>query len=229
MEERAIIMHNRISRTLRLVLLTAVTAAVLATSAFAASYKTTASVYLRERPRVNADTIKVIKSGAKVQSIKDSKDGEWMKVTYGSQTGYVYKKFLRAVASPQSDLTERTTTSGTGSIVGWNFASTDLSANASNGVSLGQFKLTFYCGCTVCSEQWGTQTATGTTCVEGRTIAVDPTVIPYGSKVHIDGFGDFIAEDCGGAIKGNRIDIYVADHARCNALGVQYANVTIID
>ena len=223
-------MHYRISRTVRMVLLTAVTTAVLATSAFAASYRTTANVYLRERPRVTADTIKVIKSGAKVQSIKDSKDGEWLKVSYGSQEGYVYKKFLRAVASPQSDVVEQTTTgiSSASSIVGWNFASTDLSETASDGVNLGQFKLTFYCGCTACSEQWGKQTATGTTCQEGRTIAVDPTVIPYGSKVHIEGFGDFIAEDCGGAIKGNRIDIYVEDHDRCNALGVQYANVTIV-
>ena len=44
--------------------------------------------------------------------------------------------------------------------------------------------------------------------VEGQTIAVDPRVIPYGTKVIIGGH-IFTAEDCGGAIQGNHIDIYV--------------------
>ena len=46
---------------------------------------------------------------------------------------------------------------------------------------------------------------------EGRTIAVDPEVIPYGTKVLIDGH-TYIAEDTGGAIKGNKIDIFVDSH-----------------
>lgn len=112
-----------------------------------------------------------------------------------------------------------------GGIVSKKSGSTLTTAILNNSKCLGQFKLTFYCGCPICSEQWGTQTATGVTATEGRTIAVDPKVIPYGTKVHIDGFGDFIAEDCGGAIKGNRIDIFVSDHQRCNNLGVQYAAV----
>ena len=112
-----------------------------------------------------------------------------------------------------------------GGIVSKKSGSTLTTAILNNSKCLGNFKLTFYCGCPICSEQWGTQTATGVTATEGRTIAVDPKVIPYGTKVHIDGFGDFIAEDCGGAIKGNRIDIFVSDHQRCNNLGVQYAAV----
>ena len=52
-------------------------------------------------------------------------------------------------------------------------------------------------------------TSTGTKPKWG-TIAVDPSVIPYGTKVYIPQFGQtFIAEDCGGAIKGNKIDIYI--------------------
>ena len=71
-------------------------------------------------------------------------------------------------------------------------------------------------------------TATGTTLTEGRTIAVDPSVIPLGSRVFIEGFGVFIAEDVGGAIKGSKIDIAVTTHARANELGVQYANVYLL-
>lgn len=52
-------------------------------------------------------------------------------------------------------------------------------------------------------------TSTGTTPKWG-TIAVDPSIIPYGTKVYIPQFNKtFIAEDCGGAIKGNKIDIYM--------------------
>lgn len=53
-------------------------------------------------------------------------------------------------------------------------------------------------------------TSTGVIAEEGRTIAVDPDVIPYGSEVLIDGH-IYIAEDCGSAVKGNVIDIFVEE------------------
>jgi 3D (Asp-Asp-Asp) domain-containing protein len=78
-------------------------------------------------------------------------------------------------------------------------------------ISLGEFTITHYCACSRCCGKSDGVTATGTQATEGRTIAVDPEVIPYGTKVLIDGH-EYIAEDCGSAIKGQRIDIYVADH-----------------
>lgn len=72
-------------------------------------------------------------------------------------------------------------------------------------------KLTAYCPCTECSGKWGKKTKLGTTAKEGRTIAVDPDVIPLGSAVLIEG-KVYIAEDIGGAVKGNHIDIYFDEH-----------------
>ncbi|MDT3428774.1 uncharacterized protein YabE (DUF348 family) [Paenibacillus forsythiae] len=62
----------------------------------------------------------------------------------------------------------------------------------------------------------GTRTASGTRVTEGRTIAVDPRVIPIGWWVYIEGLGLRRAEDTGGAIKGNKIDVYYdsLSHAR---------------
>lgn len=56
-------------------------------------------------------------------------------------------------------------------------------------------------------------TKTGTKVLEGRTIAVDPDVISLGSEVRIPCLSSYtyIAEDIGGAIKGNKIDIYMKD------------------
>jgi cell wall-associated NlpC family hydrolase/3D (Asp-Asp-Asp) domain-containing protein len=87
------------------------------------------------------------------------------------------------------------------------------------------------------------KTATGTTPKEGRTIAVDPLVIPLHSKVKIECSaypevnGTYIAEDTGSAIKGKRIDIYFNDlppadpytaRARMLKFGRQHVKVTIL-
>ena len=65
------------------------------------------------------------------------------------------------------------------------------------------------------SSKWGGETATGTKRAEGRTVAVDPNIIPLGTKLNID-FpkpfdymdGTYIAEDTGNAINGKRVDVY---------------------
>ncbi|CEK35046.1 SH3 domain-containing protein [Paraclostridium sordellii] len=73
-----------------------------------------------------------------------------------------------------------------------------------------------------------TITATGTTPKWG-TIAVDPSVIPYGTKVYIPKFDMvFTAEDCGGAIKGNKIDIFMNSEAECNSFGRQNIEIQIL-
>ena len=71
-------------------------------------------------------------------------------------------------------------------------------------------------------------TATGTKPKWG-TIAVDPSIIPYGTKVYIPQFNKtFIAEDCGGAIKGNKIDIYMNDEESVKNWGRKTIDICII-
>lgn len=66
-------------------------------------------------------------------------------------------------------------------------------------------------------------------------VAVDPRIIPLGSHLYIesgDGFRDYgfaTAEDTGGAIKGNKIDLFVADHDFAKQFGVRYVKVYILD
>ena len=87
------------------------------------------------------------------------------------------------------------------------------------------FTVTAYCCCEKCCGKninhpaYGV-TATGTKATEGRTIAVDPNVIPLGSTVYLNN-QPYIAEDTGSAIKGNKIDIFINDHQRAQNFGVQ--------
>lgn len=105
------------------------------------------------------------------------------------------------------------------------------SAELAIGEPLGEFRLTAYCPCMKCCGKTDGITSTGTLAAEGRTIAVDPRVIPYGSAVTIY-FADgtvhtYTAEDCGGAIKENRIDVFFSSHDAALAFGVQSAMVYV--
>lgn len=72
-------------------------------------------------------------------------------------------------------------------------------------------------------------TATGTVPRWG-TIAVDPTIIPYGTKVYIPQFDEyFIAEDCGGGIKGNKIDIFMNSESQCDNWGKRSIDIYIVE
>ena len=95
--------------------------------------------------------------------------------------------------------------------------------------NLGSFRLSFYCTCEKCCGAYATGlTKSGTTVTEGRTIAVDPKVIPLGSRVYIAGYGVFIAEDVGSAIKENKIDIAVGNHEQALKLGIDEATVYLV-
>lgn len=97
---------------------------------------------------------------------------------------------------------------------------------------MGEFRITHYCPCVECCGKDDGITATGTVATEGRTIAVDPNVIPYGSRVAIyydDGrLGYYTAEDCGGSVKGLEADVFISDHDLAWNMGVKSGSVYII-
>jgi 3D (Asp-Asp-Asp) domain-containing protein len=58
-----------------------------------------------------------------------------------------------------------------------------------------------------------------------ETVAVDPAVIPLGTHLYIDGVGERVAQDTGGAIKGDRLDIWEPTYAQCADWGVESRQV----
>lgn len=74
----------------------------------------------------------------------------------------------------------------------------------------------------------GNKTATGIYPYVG-VIAVDPKVIPLGTKVHVEGYGNAIAADTGGAIKGNIIDVFFNSRGECMNWGRKMVKVRILD
>ena len=103
---------------------------------------------------------------------------------------------------------------------------------ACDDVFLGEYTLTAYCPCTRCCGKSDGITATGTLAAEGRTIAVDPRVIPYGAHVLLIWANGtqrtYIAEDCGSGVTGSRIDVFFSDHETARVFGVQSAMVYLI-
>ena len=88
------------------------------------------------------------------------------------------------------------------------------------------YKVTAYCPCSKCCGKTNGLTAMGTKATAGRTVAAS-SKFAYGTKLNINGH-TYTVEDRGGAIKGDKIDIYVNSHAEALAWGVRYLPVTII-
>ena len=105
----------------------------------------------------------------------------------------------------------------------------DLKGSEYKLVYLGEFRLTHYCDERYNHICGGSGvTASGTKTSVGRTVAVDPKKIPYGTKMYIEGYGWRTAEDCGSAVKNNQIDILVNTHEQALNLGTKTGGVWIL-
>lgn len=101
------------------------------------------------------------------------------------------------------------------------------------------FVATAYCPCEKCCGIWATMReldkngepivrgATGVTLKQGVSVAAD-TTYPIGTTLEIEGMGTYIVHDRGGAIKGNRIDVYFNNHSDALEFGVQNVRVRVV-
>lgn len=143
----------------------------------------TCDLNLRSEPNTNSQVIQTLEPGSTL-IVNDFINDEWSKVTIGDLSGFVQTKYLSETEYvPPKE------------------------------ISLGTFKITHYCDCSKCCGKWSGMgiTASGAKLEVGTTIAVDPDVIPYGTKIMINGHV-YTAQDCGGGVNNKHIDIYVSSH-----------------
>ena len=91
----------------------------------------------------------------------------------------------------------------------------------------GVYKVTAYCACMKCCGKTNGITASGVKATANHTIAA-PRTFAFGTKVVIDGV-TYTVEDRGGAIQGNRIDIYMNSHSEALKWGVRYVEVEVLN
>lgn len=104
---------------------------------------------------------------------------------------------------------------------------TGVLTSVSRGGNRIEFKQAMQVRATAYSYAAGSITSTGQKVRVGG-IAVDPQVISYGTRVYIEGYGYATAIDCGGAIKGNRIDVFFETEKECRKWGVRNVKLYIL-
>lgn len=97
-------------------------------------------------------------------------------------------------------------------------------------VYAGEYTIVAYC-----AEQYphicggNPTTASGAPVVPGVTVAADPDVMPLGTRIYIDGIGERVVQDTGGAIKGRKIDLAVESHQDAVEFGCKAAKIYILE
>ena len=185
------------------------------------TYRTTANLNVRTGGSTRYRKIGLFPEGTEVEVIEV--EGNWAKVKYEGRTAYSCKLWLEEVEEVEK--TESTSEKVTNEKL--------ISKNSSRNDNVRRtitVEATAYTGSAEENGGWANMTSTGAVPREGRTIAVDPRVIPYGTRVYIPALGGtYVAEDCGGAIKGNRIDIFMNTSSKCNAWGRRHIEVQILE
>lgn len=129
---------------------------------------------------------------------------------------------VNKIVQVRSNVTSR----GSDTIRGSGLPSTSISSDSNTG-KVKIFKITAYCPCAKCCGKTNGITASGKKATAGRTIAA-PKGYAFGTKLSING-KTYVVEDRGGAIKGNRIDLFVNTHSEALKWGVKYLPVKVVE
>lgn len=193
-------------KKLSLILLTAIITICAARVIVRADYETwyvgaNSGLNCRTAPSTAADVIVTYPRGQALQIIGADAmtDGIWWQTWDGTIQGWVHSDYLT-----REPVEKR-------------------------GTYLGRFKITYFCPNSCCNGGWGNQTAWADEIIPGQTIAVDPNVIGKLQWVYIDGYGLRRAEDCGGGVSGNHIDVAVPTHKMAMDMGVVYRDVYLAE
>jgi 3D (Asp-Asp-Asp) domain-containing protein len=190
---------------------------------------------LRTGPGMGHKVITVLPEGTAVKIIGGpvaDGDADWYQVSAGdSATGWGIAQFLRASSAPGGD---------SGSVAALGLGATGPISPKLTPTGPISPKLTpdgrrtFVAKMTAYADGVGgvprdARTASGTKTRWG-VVAVDPRVIPLGSTLRIDGYGDtiFTAEDVGSAIRGNAVDIWLPDPEAAKRYGTQFRLITVL-
>ncbi|KIL53696.1 hypothetical protein KP77_00390 [Jeotgalibacillus alimentarius] len=168
-------------------------------------------------------TYEVVKENGKEVS-RDLKEEKVVKESKNKVVAVGTKKPV--VASVPRETTTKTAASSSSATASSQPVQT-ASSSAPTGREMTMSSTAYTASCTGCSGI----TATGINLLANpgmKVIAVDPSVIPLGSRVYVEGYGYAIAGDTGGAIKGNKIDIFIPDRASALAWGSRTVKVTVM-
>lgn len=182
------------------------------TESNAASFsgKATMGLNVRTGPGVENRSIGAVNEGAVVSGPVVN---GWVEISYNGQTGYVSKYYLRGGSSKEQSNDSNQKKS---------YTKKETSKKSSN-----KSGRTITMEATAYNEPGGL-TASGTRARVGA-VAVDPNFIPLGTRLYIEGYGYATAEDTGGAVKGNIIDLYMNSESEVYNWGRRPVQVTILD
>jgi len=188
-----------------------------------------------KREEIPYETIKKdVSDGAKSTKNKVLQEGEngikeiTYKIKYQNNTEIkktkISEKIIKKPVDKIVQVSSKVTSRSSDSIRGNSLPSTKVSSEKTSGKTK-IYKITAYCSCAKCCGKSNGITACGKKAKAGRTIAA-PRGFAFGTKLSING-KTYVVEDRGGAIKGNRIDVYMNSHSQALAWGVKYLPVKV--
>lgn len=183
-----------------------ITATPIIEETYTTKYATT-GLNIRTEPNTNCKIYKTVSINTALETVDNSEKDGWIEIKIDNSKYYVCSKYL------SNEKTKVQTTSRGG------LTKKVDASSAEAGDFQGYFTLTYYCACKKCCGKTNGITAWGTKATAGRTIATS-SKYAFGTKLVINGH-TYVVEDRGGAIQGNKIDVYVDSHSEALKLGVK--------